>query len=79
MKDVFVMLEGDIVQWAHAQAVAQGTSVSRLLSAMLRERMLQGRAHFFAGMFGAESGHGSPGEVLLPTGPAPSVVGLEKD
>lgn len=41
MKDAFVMLEGDIVQWAHAQAAARGTSVSRLLSTMLRERMDQ--------------------------------------
>jgi len=41
MKDAFVMLEGDVVQWAHAQAAAKGTSVSRLLSSMLRERIAQ--------------------------------------
>lgn len=41
MKDAFVMLEGDIVQWAHAQAAARGTSVTRLISTMLRERMDQ--------------------------------------
>ncbi len=44
MNDSFVKLDADIVQWAHAQAAAKGTSVTRLLSSMLRERMAQGGA-----------------------------------
>lgn len=42
MHDVFVKIESDIVQWAHAMAVTQGTSVSRLLSTLLRQHMPQG-------------------------------------
>lgn len=50
MKDAFVMLEGDIVQWAHAQAASKGTSVTSLISAMLRDLMAQAAPQTFGDM-----------------------------
>lgn len=39
MRNVTVTLEEDTLQWARLEAARQGTSVSRLLGHLLRERM----------------------------------------
>ena len=39
LKNVTVTLEEDVAQWARIEAARQDTSVSRLLGALLKERM----------------------------------------
>jgi len=39
LRNVTVTLERDLAQWARIEAARQDTSVSRLLGALLRERM----------------------------------------
>lgn len=39
MRNVTVTLEPDVAQWARIEAARQDTSVSRLLGALLKERM----------------------------------------
>ena len=40
LRNVTVTLEEEVAQWARVEAARQDTSVSRLLGALLRERML---------------------------------------
>jgi hypothetical protein len=44
-RNVKVMLDEEVARWARIEAARQDTSVSRLLSAILRERMLQDEAY----------------------------------
>jgi hypothetical protein len=39
LRNVTVTLEEDVAQWARIEAARQDTSVSRLLGALLKERM----------------------------------------
>ncbi|MGM0578374.1 MAG: CopG family transcriptional regulator [Myxococcota bacterium] len=41
MKNVTVRVEEDVARWARIEAARRGTSVSRMVGEMLRERMLQ--------------------------------------
>ena len=41
LKNVTVTLEETVARWARMEAARQDTSVSRLLGALLRERMLE--------------------------------------
>jgi hypothetical protein len=40
LRNVTVTLEEDVAQWARVEAARQDTSVSRLLAALLKERMI---------------------------------------
>ena len=40
LRNVTVTLEEDVAQWARIEAARQDTSVSRLLGALLKERMV---------------------------------------
>jgi hypothetical protein len=45
LRNVTVTLEEQVARWARIEAARQDTSVSRLLGAILRERMLQDEAY----------------------------------
>lgn len=41
MKNVTITLDGDVARWARLRAAELGTSLSRLVGDLLRERMLE--------------------------------------
>jgi Spy/CpxP family protein refolding chaperone len=45
LRNVTVTLEETVAHWARMEAARQETSVSRLLGALLKERMLQDRSY----------------------------------
>jgi hypothetical protein len=45
LRNVTVTLDEQVAQWARIEAARQDTSVSRLLGAILKERMLQDEAY----------------------------------
>ena len=45
LRNVTVTLEEHVVQWAHAEATRKKISVSRLLGAILKERMIEDEAY----------------------------------
>lgn len=45
LRNVTVTLEEEVAQWARIEAARQDTSVSRLLGALLRERMSEQNAY----------------------------------
>ncbi len=49
MRNVTIVVEEDVARWARVEAAQRGTSVSRLLGEMLRERMEAERRYEEAG------------------------------
>ena len=45
LRNVTVTLEEQVARWARIEAARNGTSVSRLLAAILKERMLHDRGY----------------------------------
>ncbi len=45
MRNVTITLDEDVARWARIRAAKQGTSVSRMLGAFLREQMLEERGY----------------------------------
>jgi hypothetical protein len=45
LRNITITLEEDLARWTRVEAARNDTSISRLLAAVLRERMMQGDAY----------------------------------